>query len=386
MKKFLLPLLIFVLIINISRADGIIGTWRWRNNNGNEKNATWKAGLDSSIVISSKTDVIRLRLHIKPISGYYMDTRLQYGTQPTGFLSDTVKDGGNDPTAPFIYAGNNEYVKLGEKTTQQMPSIDNGAFYSGAIITKKDGHFQNIPSPYIETELEWVIIPTNKIQAGTTYYFSSNHVESILPEKSNLIHYAVLTTSNDINHPGDKIIAYHISTSNNFVTLNFTTALKGHDHFELQYIKSGFTNWTPFKTIPGDNVQLHQTTFDKPQSTSQQDTSIYYMRIALFDMDKVMSVSPAIKFTLTPSVNSNTLTLKVSPNPAKSNVSFNLKGYSGKTFNATLTTLYGRQMNKKVITVNQSGNYTLDSNIPAGTYLLNIEGKGIAKSSRVLVQ
>jgi len=78
--------------------------------------------------------------------------------------------------------------------------------------------------------------------------------------------------------------------------------------------------------------------------------------------------------------------LNVYPNPSPTVVNFNLKGYQGKTFTAVLTNLYGKQIGTQTFKVNSTGNYTLPGVATTGTYILNINGDKLIKSSRVLVQ
>ena len=80
--------------------------------------------------------------------------------------------------------------------------------------------------------------------------------------------------------------------------------------------------------------------------------------------------------------------LSIYPNPANSgNISFDMKGYTGKTLTATLTNINGRPVTSQQFTASKTGNYHFNTTAQPGLYVLNIQGDdGTVKSGKVLVE
>lgn len=472
---------IFIIFCKCALANGNYSDWRWRNNDGTEKSATWKAPLDTAITITN-LNPIRLRIHFLEAGDYV----LQYSTTPGPGNFVTVKQDAPENTDAFVFAGDNQYVKNGQPTTQQIPTIISGDnFVPGLMVTQTDTATRIITPSSVEpeTEIEWVIKPGKYVQPGTTYYFTSNNMQ-VNNINAGGPSFAVLTTSKTITHAtlsNDKITSYSFHPHDHLVTVDFTTSEKGLDHYVLQWSPDSL-NWGDLQTVKGNSTS---SSFQTDIACPPKGT--YFGRIVLFDLNKNLSVSPVIKQVIAPSavissftgiqdgtklkfsfstssefleeqfvlqkylgealfVNVDTIggsgtvnktsnytiyddapragqtiynivylknnsrypsdnfiatytpppgktapsngavVLNVYPNPANTNLSFDLKGYKGKTFTVTVTSLYGKQLLKQIVDVNAAEHYSLPTAASSATYILNINGDGLAKSSRVIVQ
>jgi hypothetical protein len=150
--------------------------------------------------------------------------------------------------------------------------------------------------------------------------------------------------------------------------------------FVVQKSTDGST-WQTFLNEPGSGTtfipQTYQTTDNNPVNGLNYYRLLYYYQ-------GVQVASPVKSVDMTQG--SNTVVLNVYPNPAKNNVSFALTGYSGASFTATVTDLYGKPIGKQTLNVTQDGKYVLNTSMSPGTYILNINGNGLSKASRVMVQ
>ncbi|RYZ97114.1 MAG: T9SS type A sorting domain-containing protein [Sphingobacteriaceae bacterium] len=485
MKRILL-FTAFIFICANTFAGGLASsTYRWRNNDGNEKTATWKAAAGTGVQISN-FDPIRLRI------GYSNTGEEAYRFYPKHAL--TLKDYANDTTIvlsddpnttdPFVITSS-QYVTDGEPTTMQIYTSN---FSPGKVITQQHTDLTQL-EPGKVTEIEWCIKPTKYVKPGTQYYFIGLEMNDFPP--------ADLSTSYDIQGtPADTVVSYAARASGNKINIKFTTALNNHDHFVLQQSADN-VSFSSVDTIPGGiGTEFKAEVPISSISGGATYEGDRYYRFILYDANKKPTIDRSKKFVFKTYVDlksftvSNTggpiyvdivtqtehfqhhgyiyrsygdkydrnsyqyietifskgytdnqptsyrfwdgtaivpngtyvhyvfvwweggiekrspirtiliggnqgfaktasteLTFNVYPNPATSGkVSFDLKGYTGKTLTATLTSLYGKQLNKQTFNVNATERYTLDAHTSPGTYILNISGDGVTKSNKVLLQ
>ncbi len=143
--------------------------WRWRNNNGNETAATWKAAQDSGIIVNDK-NAFRLRMEVynsteddKPF-----DHGLQYATSKNGpwySISDA------SPLNAFVFAKDNTYITNNQPTTQQLTGTQY-TFFPGNVITNQSAFTDTIRT-LTSREYEWNIKATSLAQPSTNYFFRS---------------------------------------------------------------------------------------------------------------------------------------------------------------------------------------------------------------------
>lgn len=174
MKSFLFSVLILLLSITqlhaIIIATPTIGQtqYRWRNDDGNQTTATWKAPINTSIIIATN-DVVRLRMELT-------NTGSGAGTvtQTLEYSSDngttwTVMN--NPATNAFVYQ-TSTFVTNGATTTEQLATTSPGTFAAGRIITAP-GTALNLTNGN-KTEYEWGIKSSANAIPSTTYIFRSS--------------------------------------------------------------------------------------------------------------------------------------------------------------------------------------------------------------------
>ncbi len=184
MKQLKLLIFLFTLFIGVSNvmAFSYQGTYRWRNDDGDQTSATWKAEENTPVIIEN-SDVIRLRVSIYlPDEGFPSATissgQLGYSVDNssfTGILSD-------DSENAFELALSDNFEQ-GDLTTEQLSS------YTGAC-TFTDGGFMIETTNLINSELsvntrkefEFCIKPTDKILASTEYFFKILNISNYSTE------------------------------------------------------------------------------------------------------------------------------------------------------------------------------------------------------------
>lgn len=127
-----------------------IVSWRWRNDDGSETAATWKAALDTSITHTAST-VIRLRIGIKKHAGT--------GYLKTTTINDLVYTAQNEQSSSVGQAHlsscnryTSTYFTDGAATTQQITS---GSFVAGYMISSSTERYitwQSTGEEYSEVE------------------------------------------------------------------------------------------------------------------------------------------------------------------------------------------------------------------------------------------
>ncbi|RYE14442.1 MAG: hypothetical protein EOP51_28140, partial [Sphingobacteriales bacterium] len=174
MKKTLLTLLLAMAFTSVF-ANLTTSKWRWRNNDGTEQNATWKAAQDVPIVINDQNP-FRLRAEIYNDTG---DSTKRIGRG----LEYALSTGGpwyaiNDvsPINAFVYAGDSYYITHNQATTKQLAASRFPVFAPGNIITggENQGQFIKIDKSY---EFEWALKATANALPNTIYYFRAQNTE-----------------------------------------------------------------------------------------------------------------------------------------------------------------------------------------------------------------
>lgn len=168
MKKNLLLLSLCLFYSVMSFAYTSQGNWRWRNNNGSETSATWRAAQNKPIVVGSLDSVIRLRLQFNNTTGDTKtpNTNLQYASAPDGPWHYITALKSNNA---FMYAGTNNFVTDLAPTTQQLTGSTN-TFAAGKVLVKTT-ELNILMLNNNTTEHEYCIKPTDNISPNTVYYF-----------------------------------------------------------------------------------------------------------------------------------------------------------------------------------------------------------------------
>ncbi|HTO16942.1 MAG TPA: T9SS type A sorting domain-containing protein [Edaphocola sp.] len=148
--------------------------YRWRNNDGNQTTATWKAAENTSISLTNVTDTLRLRTE-------YQGDNAQ-GTISTGISYS--KDNGatwrkitTSDTNDFKFV-NSTWVTHNSNTTNQLGTSTTGIFSAGKIVSQDTPTYNVLVNSGYKTEMEWVFTPTLFVENNKTYLFEFQGVDN----------------------------------------------------------------------------------------------------------------------------------------------------------------------------------------------------------------
>jgi hypothetical protein len=177
MRKILLPL-IFILSSALQLHAIVVPTpyvnqtkYRWRNNDGNEATATWRAAENTAISLSDTITVLRGRIELQNNSGatHTINEYLEYSSNSGATWTSMT----NSATDAFRYV-TTANVTNGASTTNQMGSSTVGVFQAGKIISDIPSGTNLTIVTGNKTEYEWVIKPTGSLLPMSTYIFRSS--------------------------------------------------------------------------------------------------------------------------------------------------------------------------------------------------------------------
>lgn len=390
-NRLLLLLLFFTTIgclYTAGQSCGRVGisSWRWRNNDGSELSATWKAAERASIVYSDAGSLLRLRIQASntrlqpdglgecgigsqpasaPVNGY-----LQYSTNPADVTSWVTIS--NASANAFMMAGSaSTYVLQGQKTSQQFSG--NWTFYPGIIMTEAVMLSYVMPG-YSNTEFEWVFEGTPNMLAGTTYYFRQSGIgfsPSFLPS---------LTTVS--NTPlSVKLTRFSAEKGRSKVRLDWTTASEENsDHFDVLRSSDG-QSWK------GIAQQQSRGNATNPANYSAYDDNplagLNYYRLEQVDKDGKTSLSEVKLLRLFTNA-----AITIWPNPVSSFINFSLQQPEAKLV-ATLQDATGRTVRQQSFTNLTAGavsQFELAQKPPAGVYVLKLEAADFSETRKIIVQ
>lgn len=199
--------------------------YRWRNDDGSETAATWKADADTAISGVVRGQNIRLRFAVAntgtAASGFA--ARLEYATNTSGPWTPvgTASDG----TTPFEMKATSGYVG-GEPTTMQLTG--SGTFGAGLVVESPSNTSLNTSIAAANfSNYEFCLAPTAKAMGNTTYYFrvSNNSTTYTLTYNQ----YATLTmAAGEANEP--PVIKSSLSAQVSMVAnFNYTIVASGSE-------------------------------------------------------------------------------------------------------------------------------------------------------------
>lgn len=242
MKAFLCSFLL--LLACASQVHAVITTpnlgqkqYRWRNNDGNQTTATWRAPVNTPIGIASVQDTFRLRIELANTGtgAAALTQTLEYSSN--GGTTWTVMN--NPATNAFTYQASS-FAANGTATTNQMGTATPGTFAAGRIVSAP-GAAVNLAAAG-RTEYEWVIRPTANALPSTTYTFRSSDQQAT-PDV-----YPTLTMPcAGMPAAGDIGMLSPVVTCNTTTTLNLTGNTQGPGiGYQWQYNNNG--TWVNFGT------------------------------------------------------------------------------------------------------------------------------------------
>lgn len=207
--------------------------YRWRNDDGNQAAATWKAAANTPIIITA-TDIVRLRLEL---------ANTGTGTGPVNQTLEYSSNNGvswtamnNPATNAFTYQAST-FAANGSNTTSQMGAATPGTFVSGRFVSNP-GTAVNLANGN-KTEYEWCIKPTANVLSSTTYIFRSSG-QDVTPTVFPTLTMACsgTPTAGTINAPGSVVC-------NTSATLNLSGNTAGPGiSYQWQYNLTG--TWVDF--------------------------------------------------------------------------------------------------------------------------------------------
>jgi concanavalin A-like lectin/glucanase superfamily protein/type IX secretion system substrate protein len=171
MKKTILFILLFV---NFFYANAFtrMSAYRWRNDNGTEITATWKAEKNTPIQINN-LDPIRLRVAIEDISGSGSQLGATVSTNAIITYSANGQEYKSLSTegSPFTLVSSS-IVTDGTATTQQIFDGNTASFVAGLFKSTDSNTTSDLPRNNNSfTEHEFCIKPNEQIDPSVTYSF-----------------------------------------------------------------------------------------------------------------------------------------------------------------------------------------------------------------------
>lgn len=366
--------------------------WRWRNNDGSETTATWKAG-QNKVVSYASHEVLRLRIEMinnsttnqcqfdpcpyRPYTVTMLDS-LQFSTDTTN--ESSWKNIGFNTGMPFVLAGSDSYVVQDEPTTPQLTG--SGEPFSPGTVMVSDSTINGtrVPSPG-RTEHEWVIRGTPNLAPKTNYYFRQRRAYA--PYVANTNHgtlyasYPYLTTAATlavqlngfmVTNEGKKIkLQWSASPDEKADQINVQRSTDQHAWVTIASIKAIGTNYIVYDNAP----PLAGTIYYRLQQIDK-DGSYYFSAtrsLKLFAASKTVA--------------------SVFPNPASAAINFKLEQTTVKNVVAMLADMSGRVLITQKFQNIQAGTLNkmeLRQKVPAGIYVLQLTGDNLSESIKVVVQ
>jgi hypothetical protein len=375
MKKILLLTVLLVTSYNLF-AFTTQGVWRWRNDNGSETSATWRADQNVPITIANTDSIIRLRIEL-------------YNNGSGGILDNAVfEDSSNEAGSgwtrifdtseanAFKLAGSSPFVTDLEPTTHQLNGqpIPPYSFTPGKVIVATDSLPKQTLANGKTSEFEYAIKPTSNIKPGVTYYFRVDAATYLVGYQfPSLTTAAVLPVS---------LAEFTVQPDKNRVLISWKTATEqNNSHFDIERSNDGFT-FSKIATVQGNGTSVAAHTYTAYDNLPYN--GVNYYRIKQYDNDGRFAIS---------SVRSLSMLLqqaiaKAYPNPTHGDINFTLQNASGE-ITATLTNLAGQVVHKEIIQTNTAAsNYKLNlkTKLAAGVYILQLKGNSLSESIKITIQ
>lgn len=370
MKKIVL----FSMIVFLSSQSYALvtqGSWRWRNDDGNEKTATYMAGQNEAVTINSSSNPVRLRIGLYNVQNQASDVAtsvLQYATSSSGPW-DTIKTVAG--TRAFVLAGTDAYVKDGEATTNQLTMAY--PFFPGKMVVSSVQMTSNKVPVKNATEYEWVLLPTPNLKPSTTYYFRFTPVDSYPEPLPSLMTAAVLPVH---------FVSFVVENDQGIVKLKWQTGSEQNaDQFAIERSTNGRDGWQTISTVKAKGNTSETNLYVAYDNKPLPGNSFYRLKETDIDGNLMYSQVRTI-------IMSTGVSLKVFPNPSKGQLFFTLAGFTG---NAQLQVIdmNGKMILQQQIQVdgsNKSYPFELKNNIAKGLYNVTLKGNGLNEKAQIMIE
>lgn len=397
MKKIYVVLLLLI-TASASFASGIVyrvsqTNWRWRNNDGSETTATWKAPQNTAIAYNTASGVIRLRIEIVntsttnncgnsgncPTRPYTisLEDSLQYSTTPSD--TSSWKRIGLDESRPFVIAGAGGFVSQDEATTPQL--ADTSYPFTAGKVMVTDTLLNNIYLPgNSRSEYEWSIKTTAALRSNTTYYFRQKQLHFFFAgvPYTYLQPFPSLTTGSVLPV---SLLSFTASPYNGKVKVEWSVATEANNGvFNVQRSTDGAT-WVMVSKTNGTGAAAYTVYDNTPPSAG----NLYY-RLQLVDNTGKVAYSDIQSLSMSAA---GKVMVSLLPNPTSSGIHFKLANTSVKTIQAMLTDASGRVLHRQLFekaAANTVYSLSLSQQLTPGIYILKLVGDGLAESSKVIVR
>jgi hypothetical protein len=377
MKKIFILLIALVAYSNILLAFTTQRNWRWRNDDGSETTATWKAAENTTAALTSSSEIFRLRIEVYNNTGgsVLLEDSLQWATATTGPWTniDTLPG-----TNPFMIAQASAFVAQDEPTTKQLTDIPL-TFVAGKVMV--DSQFLHLQLPDQQTtELEWVLKGTANLLPNTTYYFRRWGSTATEPLDVGIT-YPSLTTAAVLPI---QLAGFAVSRDDKKVKLQWiTSSEENNSRFEIQRSNDGRT-WQTIASVKGNGTSAGTNTYTAFDETPL--VGINYYMIKQYDVNGQFHLSD-VKF-LRMSRGGKQI-ISVSPNPAHSEIKFSIADNALSNVEATLTNMNGKIIHKEIIKkleANTFNKLNLRQQPASGVYFLKLKSNGLSESVRLVVK
>ena len=295
MKNLFLLIICIFLHMHVFALSSETAIYRWRNDNGNEKTATWKADQYKPVLLGRNdiNSIIRLRINF--------DNSLPDGRRPTvktirfKLMCDSVEiTADTSSNNPFVLAPS-AYITHGTTTTKQITG--DGYYIPGKVITQPDNGSITLQA-FECTEIEWCLKITRHIQANHTYKLRAMGSDSTFFP-------AHIVGGYDIGTPSpDSLISLSFAPYDRKIFIRWQTALdKKHNGFILQRSINGI-EFDDYVSMPGGNGKKFEYV------TALPDPGKHVVRMVLIDENNNKSYTRPAEFTAEPVIKVGNATAK----------------------------------------------------------------------------
>ncbi len=378
MKKILF-LIILLIASHQLFAFTTEGVWRWRNDDGGETDATWKADQNVPITLANVDSNLRLEIEmyndslgVDGTDGVLDGVVLQDSSNEAGSGWNTIETtvGSN----AFVLAGTDQYVQDQQHTAHLLVDHETYTYDSGYIIVSSDSYPTQSVTIFHTTEIEYDIKPSPLVKTGVTYYFRVN--SAYYPTG-----YVYPSLTMGVVLPV-RMDAFNVAPDKSRVQVSWSTAIEENcSRFDVERSSDGF-RFSTIASVKGNGTTSIAHKYSVYDETPVNGTNYY--RIKQYDTDGRFAVSgiKSVDMVLQQAIT------RAYPNPTHGDINFILQHYSGSV-TATLVNIEGKPVHQETIQADAGqSNYKLNlrTQLAVGTYILELKGNSLSESIKILVQ